>query len=158
MEPPFEHVPGVKSMQVGYSGGHIENPTYDDVSSGKSGHLEVIRVIFDPSIISYEKLLDIFWHNIDPTTSEQQFCDIGRQYQTAIFYHNEEQKMAAEKSKALLKDRFHAVATEILPAAPFYPAEEYHQGYHKKNPLRYGMYKKGSGRESKLDSLWNTPK
>lgn len=156
MEPPFENVKGVESITVGYTGGHTVNPTYEDVCSGKSGHAEAIQVVFDPSVVSYEDLVRVFWHNIDPTTANKQFCDIGTQYRTAIFTHDENQKEVAENTKKELEQsgKFHVIATEIAPAGVFYPAEEYHQKYHSKNPVRYGLYHHGSGRDSTLRKIW----
>lgn len=156
MEPPFDNLKGVVLVTVGYTGGDKENPTYQEVCSGKTGHAEAVQVIFDPSIISYEDLLDIYWKNIDPTTANKQFCDIGTQYRTVIYYHHHAQKEAAEKSKAKLEaeGRFNTIATEILPASTFFPAEDYHQKYYQKNPLRYQLYHHGSGRDKTLEDLW----
>jgi peptide methionine sulfoxide reductase msrA/msrB len=140
MEPPFEKLKGVKGVIPDYTGGHKENPTYEEVSSGRSGHIEAIQVIYDPSQTTYEELLDIFWRQIDPTDSNGQFADRGSQYRTAIFYHTDEQKRLAEKSKEDLQKsgRFSKlIVTEILKASAFYKAEEYHQDYHKKNPGQY---------------------
>lgn len=153
MEPPYKKIDGVISILPGYTGGHTENPTYEEVCSGKTGHAEAVEITFDPEKVSYEKLLDIFWHSIDPTTKDKQFCDVGNQYRTAIFYHNEEQKKIAEHSKAKLQNEM-AVVTEIVPATTFYPAEEYHREFYKKNPQRYEQYSYFSGRKERLKELW----
>ncbi|MGI6387190.1 MAG: peptide-methionine (S)-S-oxide reductase MsrA [Desulfomonilia bacterium] len=150
IEAAFDKTDGVKEAISGYTGGRRENPTYEEVSTGKTGHLEAVRVIYDPSRISYQRLLDIFWQQIDPTDSTGQFVDKGSQYRTAIFYHNDEQKRIAEESKRLLESsgRFHRpIVTEIRPAAAFYRAEEYHQGYYEKNASRYEFYRSRSGRD-----------
>ncbi len=137
MEPPFDKLEGVISTTSGYTGGHKKNPTYEEVSSGVTGHAESLRVAYDPAKISYQKLLEVFWHNIDPTTPNQQFCDKGSQYRSAIFYHDEEQKRLALDSKKAVEKLFkEPVVTEILPAQEFYVAEEYHQDFYKKNPFR----------------------
>lgn len=157
MEPPFEHLKGVTAVISGYTGGKKVNPTYEEVSSGQTGHAESIEVHFDPTVVSYKELLDVFWHNIDPTTKNAQFADHGSQYRTAIFYHDEEQKKLAEQSKKELEDsgKFDKpIVTEIVPATKFYTAEEYHQDYYKKNPFRYKIYRKGSGREGYLERTW----
>jgi len=157
MEAPFDKLPGVISVTVGYTGGHVKNPTYEQVSAGGTGHAESVQIVYDPGKISYEKLLDIFWHNIDPTVKDRQFCDIGSQYRSAIFYHNEEQKVLARKSKEALektKPFKGPIVTEITPASEFYPAEEYHQHYYKKNPIRYKYYRYGCGRDQRLEQLW----
>lgn len=157
LEPPFEKLEGVKEVIPGYTGGHKENPTYEEVSSGKTGHTEAVQVIFDPSKITYSDLLDIFWRQFDPTDPEGQFADRGAQYRTAIFYHSEEQKRLAEKSKDDIQqsDIFqNPIVTEIIPAGPFYRAEEYHQNYYRKNPIRYKIYRSGSGRDQYLEKKW----
>ncbi len=157
MEPFFARLPGVKSVLVGYTGGQTENPTYEEVSMGYTGHAEAVEITYDPSLVKYEKLLEIFWHNIDPTAVNSQFVDHGTQYRSAIFYRGEEQKRIAEESKKKLdaSGRFKApIATEIVPASKFYPAEEYHQAYYKKNPMRYKMYHDGSGRDQTLEKIW----
>ena len=160
MEPPFEAIPGVISVTSGYTGGTKKNPTYEEVSSGSTGHAESIQVVYDPSKVSYGKLLDVFWHNVDPLARDGQFCDQGNQYRTAIFYHNEAQKKAAEESKKALEnsDRFKgkAIFTQIVPAGEFYRAEEYHQEYYKKNPLRYHFYRYSCGRDERLNEVWGT--
>jgi len=157
MEAPFDKLPGVVSVTPGYSGGSTKNPTYEQVSSGGTGHAEVVQIVFDPSKTSYSRLLDIFWHNIDPTVTDRQFCDVGNQYRSAIFYHSEEQRRAALQSKSALeknKPFKAAIVTEITPAGEFYAAEEYHQQYYKKNPLRYSYYRSSCGRDRRLKELW----
>lgn len=161
MEPPFEKLEGVKDVISGYTGGHKENPAYEEVSAGKTGHVEAIEVLYDPSKVSYERLLDVFWRQIDPTDAGGQFVDRGPQYRSVIYYHTPEQKAFAEKSKeALAKSgRFSKpVVTEILPAGKFYPAEEYHQDYYKKNPVRYKFYRFNSGRDQFLKKAWGNEK
>ena len=157
MEPPFDKLEGVISVTSGYTGGHKENPTYEEVSEGTTGHAEAVRIVFNPTKITYAQLLDVFWHNIDPTVQNQQFCDVGTQYRSAIFYLNEEQKRLAEGSKTALEKsgRFKGpIYTEITPASRFYPAEEYHQKYYKKNPVRYHFYRYNCGRDERLKELW----
>jgi peptide-methionine (S)-S-oxide reductase len=155
MEPPFDELPGVVSTTSGYTGGSKVNPTYEQVSSGKTGHAEAMQVRYDPTRISYEKLLDVFWRNIDPLTANRQFCDRGPQYRSAIFYHDEEQRRLAQSSKQALDGRFgEPIVTEIEPAGAFYPAEEYHQDYYKKNPLRYKLYRWNCGRDARLTEVW----
>ncbi len=156
MEPAFDHLDGVVSVTAGYTGGTMQDPTYEEVSSGSTGHAESIEVVYDPSKISYTRLLDVFWHNIDPTVANRQFCDVGGQYRSAIFFHNDEQRRLAEESrKALLgSGKFKTIYTEITPAAQFYRAEEYHQKYYKKNPLRYKFYRYNCGRDKRLKELW----
>jgi len=157
MEHPFDQLDGVISVTVGYMGGHTRNPTYEEVSSGATGHLESVQVAYDPTRIGYEKLLDAFWHNIDPVTFEGQFCDFGPQYHTAIFYRDSTQRRLAEASKQQLETsgRFQQrIATVIVPAGEFYPAEEYHQHYYRKNPTRYRLYRLGCGRDRRLKALW----
>lgn len=155
MQPPFEKLEGVSKVESGYTGGNGQNPTYEDYP--QKGHVEAIEITYDPSKISYSQLLDVFWMQIDPTDQGGQFVDRGPQYRSAIFYHNEEQKKVAEKSKAALEKsgRFDKpIVTEIIKASPFYAAEEYHQDYYKKNPLRYKFYRYGSGRDRYLDKIW----
>ena len=156
MEPPFDEVDGVISTTSGYTGGEKKNPTYEEVSSGTTGHAEAVQIVYNPDKVSYATLLDIFWHNIDPTTPNRQFCDMGSQYRPAIFYHNEEQRQLAEASKEKLQQtgRFKQVATEVVPASTFYQAEEYHQSFYQKSPVRYKRYHTGSGRSQRLDELW----
>jgi peptide-methionine (S)-S-oxide reductase len=159
MEAPFDKLPGVVSVTVGYTGGTVKNPTYEQVSAGGTGHAESVEIAFDPKIISYGKLLEIFWHNIDPTVADRQFCDYGRQYRTAIFYHSEEQRKLAEQSKAALsktKSFPGQIVTEIVPAGTFYPAEDYHQHYYRKNPIRYKFYRTSCGRDKRLQDLWGS--
>jgi len=157
MEPPFVKIDGVISTTSGYTGGHQKNPTYYDVSSGRSGHIEVVEIVYDPTKVSYEKLLDIFWVNIDPLNSRGQFCDNGSQYLSDIFYLNQEQKNAAEKSINAQKDSKKIkgkIVTTIRPAEKFYPAEEYHQDYYIKNSFSYKYYRYRCGRDSRLKQLW----
>ena len=159
MEAPFEQLDGVKAVVSGYTGGTTTNPTYEDVSSGATGHAEAVQITYDPSKISYEKLLEVFWRNVDPTTPNAQFADHGTQYRTAIFYHTDEQRHLADASKQQLEHsrKFSApIVTEIVPASEFYPAEDYHQDYYKKNPLRYNLYRSGSGRDAYLRKTWGT--
>jgi peptide-methionine (S)-S-oxide reductase len=155
MEPAFDSLPGVVSVTSGYSGGTKKDPTYDEVSAGGTGHAESVQVAYDPSKISYEKLLDAFWHNVDPLSANGQFCDRGNQYRSVIFYGNETEHRLAEESKKKVEQRLRAtVVTQIVPAGPFYPAEEYHQHFYKKNPLRYHEYRNGCGRDRRLKELW----
>lgn len=157
MEHPFDELLGVVSVTSGYTGGQKKNPTYEEVSAGGTGHAESVEVIYDPARISYEKLLNVFWHNIDPTAKDRQFCDSGHQYRSAIFYHNEEQHRLALQSKELLeknKTFKEPVVTEIVQATEFYPAEDYHQHYYKKNPIRYKFYRTTCGRDRRLKELW----
>jgi peptide-methionine (S)-S-oxide reductase len=156
MEPAFDKLDGVLSTTVGYTGGHKENPTYEEVSAGWTGHAEAVEILYDPKKVSYERLLEIFWRNIDPTVKDRQFCDVGSQYRTAIFYHDQEQKRLAEISLEKLKHSggFSNIFTEIRPASTFWPAEDYHQDYYQKNPLRYKLYRMGCGRDQRLKELW----
>lgn len=157
MEPPFDGLDGVVEVVAGYTGGHKKDPSYEEVCDGDTGHTEAVQITYDPSKISYDKLLDVFWRQIDPTDAGGQFVDRGTQYRTAIFYHSEEQKMLAEKSKSALErsGRFKKpVVTEILPITEFYMAEEYHQDYYMKESLRYKSYRNHSGRERVLKGLW----
>ena len=157
MEPPFDKLSGVRATISGYTGGTKVNPTYEEVSSGRTGHAEAVQVIYDPKKISYEQLLDVYWHNVDPTVKDRQFCDSGSQYRTAIFYHDQAQRQAAEASKAALeksKPFREPIVTQIVMAGPFYPAEDYHQDYYKKNPVRYQIYRTGCGRDARLKDLW----
>jgi peptide-methionine (S)-S-oxide reductase len=159
MEPPYDKLDGVLSTTSGYIGGKTERPTYEQVSSGATGHTEAVQVEYDPRRVTYEKLLEVFWKNVDPTVHDRQFCDIGSQYRTGIFYHSEEQKKAAEASKAALeksKPFKAAIVTPIAAAGKFWPAEEYHQDYYKKNPVRYGYYRTGCGRDARLKELWGS--
>jgi peptide-methionine (S)-S-oxide reductase len=158
MEGPFEKLPGVLSVTSGYTGGQKKNPTYDEVSAGGTGHTEAVEIVYEPAKISYEKLLQVFWVNIDPLQANAQFCDHGTQYRSGIYYLNEEQKAAALASKKALEDtgRFKTrpIVTEILAAGPFYAAEEYHQDYYKRNPIQYATYRMGCGRDRRLKELW----
>ncbi len=157
MEGPFDVLDGVISTTSGYIGGTKKDPTYKEVSSGWTGHTEVVQVKYDPAKISYEKLLDVFWHNIDPTVKNQQFCDVGSQYRSGIFYHDEAQLKAANASKAALdksKPFKSAIVSEITAATAFYVAEDYHQDYYLKNPVRYRFYRQGCGRDARLKELW----
>jgi peptide-methionine (S)-S-oxide reductase len=157
LEQPFDKLEGVTSTTSGYIGGDIENPTYKQVSRGNTGHTEAVQVVYDPKLISYAELLYVFWRNIDPTNDKGQFCDRGSQYRSEIFYHNEEQRVLASKSKAALEAMrpFKGmVATKVTPATAFYPAEDYHQDYYKKNPVRYKLYRYGCGRDKRLKELW----
>lgn len=156
-ETAFEGVPGVVAVISGYTGGHVANPTYEQVGSGETGHAESVQVIYDPEKISYEKLLEIFWHNVDPLQANGQFCDHGNQYRSAIFYQGAAQQKAAEASKAKLaeEERFQGkIVTQIVPATPFYRAEEYHQDFYKKDPVQYYSYRAGCGRDARLKALW----
>jgi peptide-methionine (S)-S-oxide reductase len=155
METAFEGVPGVISAVSGYAGGGEKNPSYEQVGSGTTGHAESVKVTFDPAKISYAKLLEIYWHNIDPFSSEGQFCDRGHQYRSAIFWADDAQKKAAEDSKrAVEKQLGKKVVTEIVAATPFWPAEDYHQDFYKKNPVRYYSYRAGCGRDARLKEVW----
>src|SRR6185436_7103731 len=156
-EEAFEKVPGVISAVSGYTGGTVKGPSYEQVSSGRTGHTEAVEVTFDPAKVSYERLLDVFWLNHDPTVTNRQFCDSGTQYRPEIFYHSEEQKRLAEASKAKWEKQKpfrQPLLTPITQASAFYPAEEYHQDYYKKNAFQYSFYVSGCGRYSRLDSLW----
>jgi peptide-methionine (S)-S-oxide reductase len=156
-ETAFVDVPGVISVTSGFTGGQVKNPTYEQVSAGGTGHAESVQVVFDPGKVSYEKLLEIFWHNVDPTQANGQFCDHGNQYRSAIFYADEAQHKAAEASKAKLEadPRFAGkIVTQIVAASPFYRAEEYHQQFYKKNPTRYHEYREGCGRDARLRAIW----
>ena len=157
MEPPYDKLPGVVATVSGYTGGRKANPTYQEVSSGTTGHAEAVQVIYDPKKITYEKLLEVFWVNIDPTVKDRQFCDSGSQYRTGIFYHDDAQRRAAEASKARIeaaKPFKEKLVTPIEMAGPFYPAEDYHQDFYLKNPVRYNLYRSGCGRDARLKQLW----
>ena len=159
LQGPFDNMPGVKSTRVGYSGGDGANLSYDDVCKGNSGHLEAVQVSYDPALVDYEKLMDVFWRNIDPFDATGQFVDQGGQYQTAIFYHDEEQKQLAQAAAGEIIRHFkRPTATRLLPYKNFYPSEEYHQGYYCNFPAQYERYKLGSGREIRLRHLWGQPK
>ena len=156
MEPPFEKLKGVISVTSGYTGGSKKDPAYEEVSEGSTGHAESVEIVYDPAQVTYPELLEVFWRNIDPTALNRQFCDTGNQYRSAIFYRNDEQKRQAEASKEKLvkSGRFERVVTEITAASTFYPAEEYHQDYYKKNPVRYKYYRYSCGRDQTLERLW----
>ncbi len=157
MEPPFDKLTGVTATISGYTGGRKVNPSYQEVSSGTTGHAEAVKVIYDPKKVSYEKLLEVFWVNIDPTVKDRQFCDVGNQYRSTIFYADEAQRKAAEASRAALertKPFKEAIVTPIEMAGAFYPAEDYHQDYYMKNPVRYKFYRTGCGRDARLKDLW----
>ena len=155
MEPPFDKLNGVVSTTSGYTSGHQKNPTYRQVSAGTSGHTEAIEIVFDPKKVSYEKLLEVFWLNIDPLNGKGQFCDFGSQYRTGIFYVDDDQQKLAEKSREEIIEKLgKPVATEITAATEFYPAEDYHQNYYQVNPVRYNYYRWSCGRDQQLKELW----
>lgn len=157
MQPIYDQLKGVKATMVGYTGGTKPNPTYEEVCLGTTGHTEAIEVTFDPSVVSYDQVIDVYWKNIDPTTPNRQFCDAGTQYRSGVYYHSEAQKKAAEASRDKLEKsgKFtKKIVTEILPATPFYPAEEYHQKYYVKNAIRYKLYKENCGRDQFLKKVW----
>jgi peptide-methionine (S)-S-oxide reductase len=159
MEEAFEKVEGVTSVLSGYMGGTVANPSYEQVSAGQTGHAESVEVTYDPAQVTYQQLLDVFWHNVDPLTPNAQFCDHGSQYRSAVFYGTDEERRAAEGSKRAIEQtkRFsQPIVTQLVPAAMFYPAEEYHQDFYKKNPIRYKYYKFSCGRAQRLDALWGT--
>jgi peptide-methionine (S)-S-oxide reductase len=161
MEPPFDRLDGVISTTSGYTGGHTLNPTYAEVSAGGTGHAEAVEILYDPGKVRYETLLDVFWHNVDPTAADRQFCDYGNQYRSEIFTHNEDQKRLAEQSRAALeksKPFRDPIVTKITPAAAFYRAEEYHQDFYKNNPIRYKFYRYNCGRDHRLKELWGEGK
>ena len=161
MEADFEKIEGVISVTSGYTGGTVVNPTYKQVSAGGTGHTEAVRIVYDPTIIGFDELLAIFWHSIDPTVSDRQFCDVGSQYRSAIFYHDATQRDTAQRSRAELEEKkvfAEPIVTEITAATAFYPAEAYHQDYYKKNPIRYAYYRKGCGRDRRLAELWGEKK
>lgn len=161
MVTPFEEMPGILSVVSGYTGGHTVNPTYEEVCSDTTGHTEAVQIAYDPELFPYERLLDIFWRQIDPTDAGGQFHDRGESYRPGIYYYTEEQRLLAEASKEALQSsgRFDKpIVTEIEAAGPFYPAEDYHQDYHKKNPFRYKMYRKGSGRDAFIEGHWKIKK
>ena len=155
MEPPFDALDGVVSTTSGYTGGHTANPTYEQVSAGKTGHTEAVEIVYDPRKVTYARLLEVFWRNIDPLTANAQFCDTGSQYRAAIFVHDETQRKLAEASKDAVAQRLQKpIVTEITAASQFWPAEEYHQDYYKKNPIRYKFYRTSCGRERRLEAIW----
>jgi peptide-methionine (S)-S-oxide reductase len=159
VESDFDHVPGVLQTISGYTGGRVANPTYHQVSAGGTGHAESVEVVYDPGKVTYQQLLTYFWHHVDPTVKDQQFCDHGNQYRTAIFVHNDEERKLAEASKkkveAELKKPIYA---EIVAAGPFYKAEDYHQDYYKKNPVQYKFYRWNCGRDQRIEQIWGTHK
>lgn len=157
VESDFDKVEGVISTTSGYTGGHKKNPTYQEVSAGRTGHAEAVEIVYDPKKVNFEKLLEVFWKSVDPTTPNRQFCDSGSQYRSAIFFHGEEQRRIAEASKKKLeqtKPFREPIVTEIAPAAEFYAAEDYHQDYYRKNPLRYNFYRYNCGRDQRLEQIW----
>jgi peptide-methionine (S)-S-oxide reductase len=159
VESDFDKVPGVKSTTSGYTGGKVANPSYEQVSAKGTGHAEAVEVVYDPKVISYEQLVDYFWHTIDPTTKDRQFCDAGTPYRTGIFVQDAQQLAAAQASLAKLeknKPFKEPVVTEIMQAGPFYAAEDYHQDYYKKNPVRYKYYRNGCGRDERIKQLWGS--
>lgn len=156
MEGPFDKLDGVISTTSGYTGGHTENPTYEETSSGKTGHYEAVEIEYDPAKVSYQKLLDVYWKNVDPFDARGQFCDKGPQYRAAIFTRNDEEKELANKSKIAIQEKLKnkaTVVTEILPAKIFYAAEDYHQDYYVKNPIRYKYYRYACGRNERLEQV-----
>ncbi len=160
MEEVFEKVPGVISVTSGYMGGRVEHPTYEQVSAGGTGHAESVEVVYDPAKVTYQVLLDAFWHNVDPVTPNAQFCDHGSQYRAVIFYHGEEQQRLAEESKRAIEHSprlSQPIVTELTKASQFYPAEDYHQDFYKKNPIRYKFYKFNCGRAQRLEEVWGAP-
>jgi len=159
MESDFDKVKGVISTTSGYTGGHVKDPTYHQVSAGGTGHAESVEVVYDPSKVSYQQLLTYYWHHIDPTVKDRQFCDVGHQYRTAIFVHNEEQRKLAEASKKKVEAELKVpIYTEIDKAGPFYKAEEYHQDYYKKNPVQYHFYRWNCGRDQRVKQIWGAHK
>jgi len=155
MVPPFEELPGVITVTSGYTGGTKPNPTYEEVSAGGTGHAESVEVLYDPAKVGYERLLDVYWHNIDPTVSDRQFCDVGNQYRSAIFVKDGAQRKAAESSRDAVQKKLGVpVKTQIVDASTFYAAEDYHQDYYKKNPVRYRYYRWGCGRDARLAEIW----
>ncbi len=155
-EADFEKLPGVISAESGYTGGKESNPTYNDVSAGITGHTEAVRVTYDPAKVNYAQLVNYFWKTIDPTAKDRQFCDSGSQYRSGIYWQNEEERKVAETSRTALlsSKKFKEIHTEIAAASTFYPAEEYHQDYYKKNPVRYNYYRHGCGRDARLEEIW----
>ncbi len=157
VEEAFDGVDGVESTTSGYTGGDTVDPTYEQVTAGDTGHAEAVRVVYDPGVVSYRRLLDVFWHNIDPTVENRQFCDVGSQYRSAIFFHDEDQRRLARETRAGIEESGvlpGPVKTEIVPAETFYIAESYHQNYHQENPIRYKWYTSGCGRYDRLETLW----
>ena len=161
MEHPFDELEGVISTTAGYTGGHKKDPNYEEVSAGGTGHAEAVQVVYNPKKISYDKLLEVFWRNVDPLAKDRQFCDSGSQYRSAIFFHDDSQKRLAEQSKKALEEskRFQQpIVTEITPASEFYIAEDYHQNYYRTHPVRYKFYRYGCGRDRRLRELWGETK
>jgi peptide-methionine (S)-S-oxide reductase len=159
MEPPFDKLPGVLSTTSGYTGGSTTAPTYEQVSAGRTGHAEVVEIVYDPGKVTYAQLLEVFWRNVDPLTANAQFCDVGSQYRAAIFVHDETQRRLAEESKrAVARTLGKDVVTEIVAASKFWPAEDYHQDFYKKNPIRYNLYRAGCGRDQRLEAVWGPAK
>ena len=157
MQPAFDHIPGVVSTTVGYTGGNKDHPSYEEVSDGGTGHAESIEMTFDPKKVTYKKLLDVFWHNVDPTTPDREFCDVGHQYRTAIFFHGPAQESEAKESEKEIEETKpfkDPIVTEIVPATMFWPAEDYHQDFYLKNPVRYKFYRFNCGRDQRLRELW----
>ena len=155
MEPPFDKLAGVVSTTSGYTGGRTANPTYEQVSAGRTGHTEAVEVVYDPRKVTYAQLLEVFWRNIDPLTANAQFCDAGSQYRAGIFVHDETQRRMATESKRAVAQRLEKpIVTEVVAASKFWPAEEYHQDYYKKNPVRYQFYRAGCGRDQRLEAIW----
>jgi peptide-methionine (S)-S-oxide reductase len=156
VEADFDKVPGVISTTSGYTGGKLAHPTYNQVTSGSTGHTEAVEIVYDPSKVSYQKLLDVFWRNHDPLAKDRQFCDSGSQYRAAVFFHDDEQRKRAEESKKAAQVKFapRVVHTEIAKAEAFYKAEDYHQDYYEKNPVRYKFYRFNCGRDQRLEGLW----
>ena len=158
VEADFDKVPGVLSTTSGYTGGHVANPTYSQVSAGGTGHAEAVEIVYDPSKVGYEQLLEYFWRHIDPLVKDQQFCDHGDQYRSAIFYRNDKEKQLAEATKAKVEQQLKKpVFTQIAPASAFYKAEDYHQDYYVKNPARYKFYRWNCGRDQRLEAIWGKP-
>jgi peptide-methionine (S)-S-oxide reductase len=159
VESDFDHVKGVISTTSGYTGGHVKNPTYHQVSAGGTGHAESVEIIYDPGQVTYAQLLTYFWHHVDPTVKDRQFCDVGHQYRTAIFVHNDEQRKLAEASKKKVEAELKKpIYTEIVAAGPFYKAEGYHQDYYKKNPVQYRFYRWNCGRDQRIKQIWGAHK
>jgi peptide-methionine (S)-S-oxide reductase len=156
-EADFEKVPGVVSAVSGYIGGRVANPTYEQVSSGSTGHTEAVEIMFDPAVVSYERLLDHFWRNVDPFTAERQFCDVGRQYRPEIFVHSGEQRAAATASKTQVQRRFREpIVVAVTDAGPFYRAEAYHQDFYKNHSVKYRFYRWNCGRDARLEAIWGS--
>jgi peptide-methionine (S)-S-oxide reductase len=159
VESDFDKVPGVLETISGYTGGHVAKPTYEQVSSGTTGHAESVEVVYDPSKVSYQQLLTYYWHHVDPTVKDRQFCDYGNQYRTAIFVHGEDQRKLAEASKQQVEAELKVpIYTQIAPAGPFYRAEEYHQDFYKKNPVKYKFYRWNCGRDQRVKQIWGAHK